>query len=172
MQEQYKAVFRKAIPPSRFIVLPNNSPTGGYISIVNIILEQLYPFQEEKQNNSSSSDDLPFTEQELSAVIRLLPRGKAPGYDSIGNIVIQEIHKKYPQLLVTLFNKFMAIGKYPDPFKIVDVILFQKPGKDIKEISEYRPIALLSTIAKVLEKLMKQSLVRHLETYNKLSPLQ
>ncbi|GBN80971.1 Putative protein in type-1 retrotransposable element R1DM [Araneus ventricosus] len=98
-----------------------------------------------------------------------MPRGKAPGYDGIDNIIVQTIHKKFPDLFTTPFNKCLQLGLYPDPFKVGNIVLFQKPGKDIHEPSAYRPIALLPSIAKVLEKLMTQRLIYHLEGNNLLS---
>ncbi|GBL81045.1 hypothetical protein AVEN_83122-1 [Araneus ventricosus] len=47
-----------------------------------------------------------------------------------------------------------------------NIILFQKIGKNPKIVSSYRPIALLPTIGKVLEKLITQRLVFYLETNN------
>ncbi|GBO37440.1 putative RNA-directed DNA polymerase from transposon X-element [Araneus ventricosus] len=98
-----------------------------------------------------------------------MPRGKAPGYDGIDNIIVHTIHKKFPILFTTFFNKCLQLGLYPDPFKIGTIVLFQKPGKNIHETSAYRPIALLPSMAKVLEKLMTQRLIYHLERNNMLS---
>ncbi|GBN28752.1 Putative protein in type-1 retrotransposable element R1DM [Araneus ventricosus] len=53
-----------------------------------------------------------------------------------------------------------------------NIILFHKHGKSKTEASSYRPISLLPTICKVLEKLLTQRLNFHLEKNNRLSNLQ
>ncbi|XP_055932964.1 uncharacterized protein LOC129962987 [Argiope bruennichi] len=47
-----------------------------------------------------------------------------------------------------------------------NIILFRKPEKPINEATSYRPISLLPTIGKVLEKLLTQRLTYHLEKNN------
>ncbi|GBM06790.1 Retrovirus-related Pol polyprotein from type-1 retrotransposable element R1 [Araneus ventricosus] len=73
------------------------------------------------------------------------------------------------RLLTELFNKCLAIVKFPDAFKFSNIILFPKTGKDPKQASSYRPIALLLTIGKALEKLIIQRLTYFLETNNRLN---
>ncbi|GBO42077.1 hypothetical protein AVEN_124525-1 [Araneus ventricosus] len=165
--KQYKAAFRKSITPSQLVALENEDPKGGQLAAANNILRQLYP--DPPANNTpttlqpATDNDPPFTESEVSDIIRHLPKGKAPGYDGIDNIVVQQINKKFPSLLLSLFNRCLTLGLYPDPFKIGNIVLFLKPGKIYNEVSSYRPIALLPSIAKVLEKLMTRRLVYHLE---------
>ncbi|GBN96432.1 Putative protein in type-1 retrotransposable element R1DM [Araneus ventricosus] len=168
----YKAAFRKAILSSQLVALANKTPKGSQLEAATNILEQLFPDPTPQQAHAhtfNTIDDLPFTEAEIAEVIKNTPRGKAPGYDGIDNIIVQTIHKKFPDLFTTLFNKCLQLGLYPDPFKVGNIVLFQKPGKDIHEPSAYRPIALLPSIAKVLEKLMTQRLIYHLEGNNLLS---
>ncbi|GBO09592.1 Putative protein in type-1 retrotransposable element R1DM [Araneus ventricosus] len=168
----YKAAFRKAVLPSQLVAVANQIPKGSQLEAATNILEQLFPDPSNQQAHSPpfhTADDLPFTEEEISEVIKNMPRGKAPGYDGIDNIIVQSIHKKFPNLFTTFFNKCLQLGLYPDPFKIGNIVLFQKPGKNIHETSAYRPIALLPSMAKVLEKLMTQRLTYHLERNNMLS---
>ncbi|GBN91221.1 hypothetical protein AVEN_146695-1 [Araneus ventricosus] len=71
-----------------------------------------------------------------------------------------------------LFNTCLKLAKFPDPLKVGNIILFHKHGKSKTEASSYRPISLLPTISKVLEKLLTQWLNFHLEKNNRLSNLQ
>ncbi|GBM61482.1 hypothetical protein AVEN_163876-1 [Araneus ventricosus] len=50
-----------------------------------------------------------------------------------------------------------------------NILLFQKGGKDQWLSSSYRPVSLLPTIGKVLEKLLTQRLTYHLESTNSLN---
>ncbi|GBN64379.1 hypothetical protein AVEN_102782-1 [Araneus ventricosus] len=113
-----------------------------------------------------TNNDEPFTEEEITSAVSKLPDGKSPGYDGIDNIVVKNIYKKFPFFFTAFFNKGLEMGIYPDPFKAGNITLFQR------RLSAYRPIALLPTIAKRLEKLMTQRLAYFLECKNKISPYQ
>ncbi|GBM49691.1 hypothetical protein AVEN_274351-1 [Araneus ventricosus] len=71
-----------------------------------------------------------------------------------------------------LFNKCLETKCFPDPLKIRLVILFYKTGKDEHNIKSYRPITLLSTLAKLLEKLLLQRFNFQLKTKKLQHPLQ
>ncbi|GBM23223.1 Retrovirus-related Pol polyprotein from type-1 retrotransposable element R1 [Araneus ventricosus] len=116
--------------------------------------------------------DPPFSPQEISAVIEHLPSGKAPGIDGIDNLLIKISHKCFNNIFPTLFNKCLHLSCFPDSLKIGKIILFQKGGKDQRLASSSRPISLLPTIGKVLEKLMTQRLTYHLESTNSLNDRQ
>ncbi|GBL76905.1 hypothetical protein AVEN_169755-1 [Araneus ventricosus] len=68
-----------------------------------------------------------------------------------------------------LFNKCLHLGTFPDPLKLGNIILFKKEGKHEDEASSYRPISLLPTIGKVLEKLLTQMRNYPLERLKKIS---
>ncbi|GBM33962.1 Putative protein in type-1 retrotransposable element R1DM [Araneus ventricosus] len=71
-----------------------------------------------------------------------------------------------------LFNTCLKLAKFPDPLKAGNIILFHKHSKSKTEASSYRPISLLPTIGKVLEKLLTQCFNFHLEKNNRLSDIQ
>ncbi|GBM87387.1 putative RNA-directed DNA polymerase from transposon X-element [Araneus ventricosus] len=101
-----------------------------------------------------------------------LPSGKAPGIDGIDNFPIKIIHKWLNNTFPTLSIKCLHISCFPDSLKIGNIILFQKRGKEQRLASTYRPISLLPTIRKVLEKLMTHRLTYHLESTNSLKDQQ
>ncbi|KAF8789772.1 putative RNA-directed DNA polymerase like protein [Argiope bruennichi] len=144
--------------------------TGGQLQIAAGILEEIFPHPVSTPKQATSvnysPDDCPFSPQEVARTINGLPKGKAPGLDGIDNIVIQQINQKFPQLFTDFFNKCLTLKKFPDSLKIGNIILFRKPGKPINEATSYRPISLLPTIGKVLEKLLTQRLTYHLEKNN------
>ncbi|GBN60023.1 hypothetical protein AVEN_29674-1 [Araneus ventricosus] len=71
--EQYKAAFRKTIPPAHLIALKNNNPTGGQLKIVDNILEQMFPnpldYSDFPTLRTNTPDDAPFTKEEIAIVI-------------------------------------------------------------------------------------------------------
>lgn len=66
----------------------------------------------------------------------------------------------------------LHLGCFPKPLKTGEVVYFVKNGKDPKHPSSYRPICLLPTIGKLLEKLINQRLNYYLETNRKLDEKQ
>ncbi|GBO16705.1 putative RNA-directed DNA polymerase from transposon X-element [Araneus ventricosus] len=118
---------------------------------------------------TNKPDDAPFTKEEIPLVIKNIHEKKAPGPDGIDNIIIQKINKRFPILFMELFNKCLHLGTFPDPLKFGNIILFKKEGKPEDEASSYRPISLLPTIGKVLDKLLTQRLNYHLERLKEIS---
>jgi len=49
---------------------------------------------------------------------------------------------------------------WPKSLKIAQIIMIPKPGKNPMDVSSYRPISLLPTISKVLEKLILKKSIK------------
>ena len=73
--------------------------------------------------------------------------------------------------LAYIFNLCLINGTFPDKMKIAKIIPVFKKGKR-EEISNYRPIALLSQFSKILEKLFSIKLSSFLKHCEILSPAQ
>ena len=73
--------------------------------------------------------------------------------------------------LSTLINESFDIGIFPNGIEIVKVIPVLKRGLT-SETSNYRPISLLSTFSKIIEKIIHQHLCRFLEVSDILLKLQ
>ncbi|GBM09931.1 hypothetical protein AVEN_86815-1 [Araneus ventricosus] len=80
------------------------------------------------------------------------------------NIIVKVIFNSFPFLLLDFFNKCLELKCFPNALKIGLVILFHKTGKDEHNINSYRPISLLPTLGKLLEKLLLQSFNFQLKT--------
>ena len=95
----------------------------------------------------------PCTETEIKDIIGKLGNKSSSGNDDISNILLKKI---YPCLLLPLsiiFNNSMVNGVFPNSMKAADVIPLFKSGK--RNLStNYRPISLLLTLSKILEKLI------------------
>ncbi len=83
------------------------------------------------------------------------------------------LKKVIPEILPPLkhiFNQSLATGTLPTKFKIAKVIPVFKSG-DALDPSNYRPISLLSTFSKILEKIVHNRLFTYLDTHSLLSEL-
>ena len=87
-----------------------------------------------------------------------------------------EMLKQLPPLgkekLLSLINMSWAHGICPGKWRQGEIIPFPKPGKDHQLTSSYRPICLLSTIGKLMERILKGRLEWFLEKNNKFEPSQ
>ena len=74
--------------------------------------------------------------------------------------------------LKEIINLSFATGIYPDPLKIAKVIPIFKNKGDELQVSNYRPISLLSNVNKIFEKLAYSRLYSFLNLYNCIYELQ
>jgi hypothetical protein len=65
--------------------------------------------------------------------------------------------------LKQLFNHYLWMSHFPKPRKDVKFITFPKSGKDPKFLQSLRPIGLLSTAVKLLEKVILKIVQRLIE---------
>ncbi len=99
----------------------------------------------------------------ISEIVRGLDNRKAPGPDSIPNKALKILHLEHPSILPGLFSNCLKSGYFPRSWKQGRVVFIPKDGKDPETTDGYRPITLLSTIGKTLERVIKTQLDDHLE---------
>ena len=105
------------------------------------------------QSNSESLFFQPTNEHELEKIVSNLPSKASSGHDNISNILLKYMIHQLSPVLTDLFNRSLSIGEFPTIMKIAEVIPLYK-NKDRHDESNYRPISLLSTISKILEKVV------------------
>ena len=96
---------------------------------------------------------LPVTEKEIEKIIMSLPNKPSSGTDGISNILLQRLTYCIVHPLTLIFNKSLTEGEFPDIMKVADVVPLYK-SKSPLETTNYRPISLLLTISKILEKVI------------------
>ena len=70
-------------------------------------------------------------------------------------------------ILSSLCNKSLATGVFPDNMKIAEVVPLYK-GNSPHEETNYRPISLLTTMSKILEKIMYSRVYNFLDQTNQI----
>lgn len=83
-----------------------------------------------------------------------LPDSKATGVDIIGNEALKVLGDIVTPYLEDVFAACLSKGHYPKWLKFSRTILFLKTGKPDDHPTSYRPIALLTSVGKILEKLI------------------
>ncbi|XP_035204612.1 uncharacterized protein LOC118179551 [Stegodyphus dumicola] len=104
--------------------------------------------------NSSNSEpyNSVFTMHELKRVLSQTRRS-SPGLDAITYEMLKHLSYKSLTALLVLYNRVWKEHSFPNAWKRAVVIPIPKPGKDPKDPSNYRPIALTSCMCKVFEKM-------------------
>src|SRR3982075_990106 len=113
------------------------------------------------------------TKKEVIRVLKRLRLFKAPGRDGIPNGLLKAMGPKLAQVITNLTTACWRLEYYPRKFKEACTIVLQKPGKpSYSDPGAWRPIALLSTIGKVIEALTAQRLSKAAEEYHLLPKTQ
>ena len=100
-----------------------------------------------------------------------LNTGKASGSDSINNRLLKELAQPLTPPLKDLFNYSLAIGKVPSIWKQANVSPICKKD-DSSVVSNYIPISLLSTVGKILERIVHKHIFNFFQEHRIITTLQ
>ena len=114
----------------------------------------------------------PVTRDELLEICSRIGDSKAPGLDGIPNKALKLAVKSRPDMFAELFETCMSEGIFPAPWKRQKLVLLPKAGKPPGEPSSYRPICLLDTMGKMLERAIYNRLLPVVESQGGLSDRQ
>jgi hypothetical protein len=107
-------------------------------------------------------DDVPFTKQEIHDVLCKFDPRKAPGEDALNSEILLHTFRSFPTTFTEIYE-CLRRGNFPKQWKISVIIPITKPGKEkLNEAQKHRPISLLNTGGKVLEKLQTDRINNHL----------
>ena len=101
----------------------------------------------------------------------VLNPNNASGDDGISYKMIKGVSKSISKPLSILLNRLLNEGIFPDSWKIVDVIPIFKKG-DRSSPSNYRPVALLSCLGKLQERIPFKNINNFLTDNNLLNKYQ
>ena len=102
----------------------------------------------------------PITLDELTDVIKRTKQ-KAPGPTQITALQLKHLPLKMKQYLLYIFNMSISAGYFPDKLKHAILIFLPKANTSQHNVKNYRPISLLDTHAKLLDKILNDRLQRH-----------
>jgi hypothetical protein len=100
-------------------------------------------------------DSMRTNPHEIFKIVKRLKIGKAFDEDNVQNIVLKNLPRKAIIQLNHIVNAIFNLNYFPVKFKSAVIIPIPKSGKNKMKISSYRPISLLSSTAKVVEKIIQ-----------------
>ena len=119
------------------------------------------------KKNEKSMFLAPTNKYEIEKLICNLPNKNSSGYDLINNKLLKLIKDEIAKPLEIIFNQSIACGIFPDKMKLAEIVPLYK-NKSRTEPGNYRPISLLPTISKVLEKIMYKRTYKFLTENNQI----
>ncbi|XP_045460890.1 uncharacterized protein LOC123671209 [Harmonia axyridis] len=132
----------------------------------NLTVADTKPFKPGKIQHSFFLN--PTTPAEVESTINNLKRNKSPGYDGITGETLGKIKDEISVPLAHILNEVLQSGCCPKEFKLSIVRPIYKKGTR-ESPSNYRPISLITSFAKVFEKIVGTRLNSYLEKYEIIS---
>ena len=148
---------------------------NNYFCTIGSTLDQIIPFTDSdplRYVNTSNETFLlnPVSCNEIENILNDLKNSRQ-SLNCISIPILKEISTVIAPILADLINACFVSGVFPKIFKKALVLPLFKKGS-ITEISNYRPISILPTFSKVIEKCLKVRLTHFLSSNNILAPQQ
>jgi hypothetical protein len=114
---------------------------------------------------------VPVSPVELDLALGNLQDKKTPDLNNVSMHLVKKVINFVRAPLLHIFSRSLSTGIIPDKMKIAKVVPIFKSGSHT-DINNYRPISLLCTFSKILEKIVASRLLQYLNTNNLISPNQ
>ena len=105
---------------------------------------------------------IPDDEEEISSLMKRQQPKLSCGIDTINNKIVKICHKELALPMTHIINKSMEEGKVPSHFKKALIKPLYKKGA-ANQCGNYRPVSLLPSLSKILEKAICRKLMSYLE---------
>ena len=131
-------------------------------SVCIIFYKHIFPFvvPDNGTSNITTISDITLTEEEVCAVLKALDEDKATGPDKIPALLLKKCAVNISSSLCRLFNKSLSCGILPSEWKLANISSIPKRSPN-NDVSNYRPLSLLSLISKAIERCIYNRLIEH-----------
>ncbi|KAL7288336.1 hypothetical protein TKK_0017670 [Trichogramma kaykai] len=91
---------------------------------------------------------------ELKRAQSRMGKRSAPGPDGVPNLALKLAIAGRPDIFLEVYTTCLETGVFPSSWKRQRLVLLPKPGKPPDEPSSYRPLCMLDTAGKILERII------------------
>ena len=91
------------------------------------------------------------------------PKKQKPRTRWLHRRILSNIREELIPMLLKLFQKIAEEGTLPNSFCEATIILISKPDKDNTEKENHRPVSLMNTDAKILNKMLANRIQQHIK---------
>ena len=106
--------------------------------------------------------DIVFEEEDIKKKLLNLKPHSSPGPDNLSSKILKETAEHIAAPLKQIFQKSIDSGSIPKDWKLANITPIFKKGSKF-DVSNYRPISLTCIVCKVMESLIKDHIMDHLE---------
>ena len=119
----------------------------------------------------SVTSNITVTPNQIRDLLQKVHPTKSAGDDKMHPRILQECAVQLSQPLQIIFQKSLDTGIFPDAWKTATVTPIHKSEE--RDLSEnYRPISITSQVGKILEKIVRKGMMKHIIDCDYLSPHQ
>lgn len=112
------------------------------------------PLEVDESSLTENEFEPEITREEVATALKSSKNRSAPGPDRINYKTLKIVNMKHPSLFQKLFNECLKFSVFPSVWKEGKVVWLRKLGKDERTAGAYRPLTLLSTLGKTMEKII------------------
>ena len=112
-------------------------------------------------------NDIPFATNEIREAMEGTDKTKAWREDGITSDILHCTFSLLPKSTMALYSGCLRTACFPRRWKTAIIIPIIKPGKETSsDVAKYCPISLISTLAKVLEKVLMNKIMHYMHSHN------
>ena len=91
------------------------------------------------------------TQEDVANLIRKSKPKASSSFDKISNRLVKKVAWHVVPIITTIMDKVLSKSSFPERLKDIKLIAVHKKGKSKTDCASYRPIAIQSTIAKIID---------------------
>ncbi|CAM4611597.1 unnamed protein product [Caretta caretta] len=115
-----------------------------------------------RMTNGNEVMEVDITTSKVEAKLEQLNGTKSGGPQNLNPRILKELAQEIASPLARIFNESVNSGVVPYDGRIANIVLIFKKGKK-RDPGNYRPVSLTSVVCKVLEKILKEKVVKDIE---------
>ena len=116
-----------------------------------------------RERTDTNLDNINVDENAVEKLLRQVKETKSHGPDGIHPKFIKETSKSLSKPVSILFKKSLEEGHLPTAWKEANITPIHKKGPK-HQVGNYRPISLTSILCKILERLIRDEIMDHMES--------